>query len=70
MKKCEIWCVFRNETSKGNLLVYCKTLIFIQASKLEKLECGSFLGASYLKTDGKKWAKKSYCQRFLGMMCA
>lgn len=37
MKKFEIWCVLRNETPKGNILVCCKTLILIQASKLEKV---------------------------------
>lgn len=38
MKEFETWCVLRNETSKGNLLVYCKTLILIQASKLGKVQ--------------------------------
>lgn len=37
MKKFEIWFGLRNEMSEGKFLVYRKTLILIQASKLEKV---------------------------------
>lgn len=57
MQKCEIWCVLRNETCKGNLLVYCKTLILIQARKT--VERGSFLGTSYLRQMARSGPKKA-----------